>query len=251
LCLNWWCLGHHRQRRLQLVVSRQPRSSGWPALEQHGITLVLAKDGAGRTRLEAGRQHEGTLAVEKTACATWRSRPRLDATSLGDAEGQHGDEESGVGEAAQRQGGLVTVKPVARGGYRGAGARRADGTRARRRVTAQSCPMLSEACGGLSSAPGCSTEQRRDRRRWVAPNADAEVQRQRCNALGPALRRLGWGLVERCWSSRTSGLGRRRWRRSSSIGGSSNQRVEGGPGTAWGGLELRFTRVHGRHCEVS
>jgi hypothetical protein len=139
---------------------------------------VLAEDGAGWTRLEAGRRHEGTLAAETTACTTWRSGPRHDAVSLGDAEGQHGDEEGGAGEAAQRQGGLVTVKPVARGGHRGTGTRRADGTRARRRVVARSCLMLSEACGGLSSAPGCSTEQRHDRRWWATPDADAEARRR-------------------------------------------------------------------------
>jgi hypothetical protein len=77
---------------------------------------VLAEDGAGRTRLEAGRRHEGTLAAEKTAA------------SLRDAEGQHDDEEGGAGEAAQRQGDLVRVKPAARGGHRGAGVRHADGT---------------------------------------------------------------------------------------------------------------------------
>jgi hypothetical protein len=89
---------------------------------------VLAEDGAGRTRLEVGRRHEGILTAEKTACATQHSGPRLDATSLGDAEGQHGDEEGGAGEAAQWQGGLVTVKPATPGGHRGAGARRTDGT---------------------------------------------------------------------------------------------------------------------------
>jgi hypothetical protein len=58
----------------------------------------------------------------------------------------------------------VTVKMAVRGGHRGAGVRCADGTRARWRVIARSSLMLSEACGGLSSAPGCSMEQRRDRR---------------------------------------------------------------------------------------
>jgi hypothetical protein len=178
LCLNWWCLGHHRQRWLQLAVSRQPRSSGRPALEQHGVALVLAKDGARRTQLEAGRRHEGTLTVEKTACATQRFGPRLNAASLGDAEGQHGDEEGGAGEAAQPQGGLVMVKPAARGGHRG-------------------------VARGAQMAPG------HDRRRWVAPDTNVEARRRWRNALGPALRRLGWGLVEQCWSSRTGGLGRR------------------------------------------
>jgi hypothetical protein len=67
----------------------------------------------------------------------------------------------------------VTVKPAARGGHRGAGVTSADGTGAQRRVVARSCLMLSEACGGLSSAPGCITEHRRDRRRWAAPNRGA------------------------------------------------------------------------------
>jgi hypothetical protein len=73
----------------------------------------------------------------------------------------------------------VTVKPVARGGHWGASVRCADGTGARRRVAAWSCLMLSEVCGGLSPAPGCSTEQRRDRRRWAASDVDAEVAAQR------------------------------------------------------------------------
>jgi hypothetical protein len=131
-------------------VSRQPRSSGRPTLEQHEVTLVLAEDGAGQTRLEAGRRHEGTLAAEKTACAMRRSGPRLNATSLGDAEGQHDDEEGGAGEAAQRQGGLVRVKPVARGGHRA-------------------------LARGAQMAPG----RWRDRGRWVAPDVDAEAQRAR------------------------------------------------------------------------
>jgi hypothetical protein len=42
---------------------------------------------------------------------------------------------------------------------------------------------------------------------WAAPDADTKAQRQRHNALGPASRRLGWGLAERHWSSRTGGLG--------------------------------------------
>jgi hypothetical protein len=166
---------------------------------------VLVEDGAGWTRLEAGRRHEGTLAAEKIACATRRSGPRHDAASLGDAEGQHGDEEGGAGEAAQRQGGLVTVKPVAQGGHRGTGTKHVDGTGARRRVAARSCLMLSEACRG-SARPRDAAQNRgtigdggRHRTR---------TRRHRRNALRPASRRLGWGLVERRWSSRTSVLGR-------------------------------------------
>jgi hypothetical protein len=98
----------------------------------------------------------------------------------------------------------VTVKLVARGGHRGAGVRSVDGTEARRRVVARSCLMLSEACGGLSSAPGCSTEQRRDRRRWAAP--DAEAWRRRRNVLGPA-------------SMRSS----RRWKRGRFVAGDDGQ----------------------------
>jgi hypothetical protein len=100
----------------------------------------------------------------------------------------------------------VTVKPAARGGHRGTGVRRVDGTGERRRVVARSCVMLSEACGGLSSAPGCSTEQRRDRRRWEAPNVDAEAWRRWRNALGPAS----------VWSSR-------RWKRGRFVAGDNGQ----------------------------
>jgi hypothetical protein len=81
----------------------------------------------------------------------------------------------------------VTVKPAARGGHRGAGVRSTNGTGARWRVIALSCLMLSEACGGLSLAPGRNIEQRHDRRRWAAPDADAEAWRRRRNALGPTL----------------------------------------------------------------
>jgi hypothetical protein len=35
--------------------------------EQHGVALVLAEDGAGRTRPEAGRRLGDALAVKKTA----------------------------------------------------------------------------------------------------------------------------------------------------------------------------------------
>jgi hypothetical protein len=144
--------------------------------------------------------------------------------------------------AAQRQGGLVTVKSAARGGHRGAGVRHANGTGARRRVTTRSCPMLSEACGGLSSAPGCSTKQRHDRRRWAAPDAEATAQRAR-TSVEAAWMGLGGAALElkdqRLGAARSGWRGWRRWRRSSSVGGSSNQRVEGGLGTAWGGLEAR------------
>jgi hypothetical protein len=98
------------------------------------------------------------------------------------------------------------VKPAVRGGHRGAGVRSADGTGARRRVVAQSCLLLSEACGGLSSAPGCSTEHRRDKRWWVAPDADAEAWRRWRNALGPA-------------SVRSS----RRWKRGQFVAGDDGQ----------------------------
>jgi hypothetical protein len=163
--------------------------------------------------LEAGRRHEGTLAAEKTACTTRRSGPWLDAALLGDAEGQHGDEEGGAGEVAQRQGGLVRVKPAARGGHQGAGARRADGTGARRRVTAWSCPMLSEACGGSA--------RHRDAARNIGAIGDGgrhrtRTRRRRRNGLGPVSRRLGWGLAEWHWSSRTGGLG---WRARDGEGG--------------------------------
>jgi hypothetical protein len=106
---------------------------------------------------------------------------------------------------------------------------------------------------GLSSALGCIMEQRGDRGRWAAPDSEA-VQRGRtgveaaCMGLGGATLELkDWrlGAVHSGWR------GRRQWRRTSSVSGSSNQRVEGGPGTAWGGLELWFTRSHGRHCDVS
>jgi hypothetical protein len=53
------------------------------------------------------------------------------------------------------------------------------------------------------------------------------------------------GVVRSGWR------GQRRWHRSSSVSDSSNQRVEGGPGTAWGGLELQFARAHDRCCEAS
>jgi hypothetical protein len=36
--------------------------------------------------------------AKKTACVTRRSGPRLDVASLGDAEGQHDDEEGGAGK---------------------------------------------------------------------------------------------------------------------------------------------------------
>jgi hypothetical protein len=68
--------------------------------EQHGVALVLVEDGAGWTRPEAGRRHGGALAAKKIAHAARRSRPWLDTASLRDAEGQHGDEEGGAGEAA-------------------------------------------------------------------------------------------------------------------------------------------------------
>jgi hypothetical protein len=74
----------------------------------------------------------------------------------------------------------VRVKPVARGGHRA-------------------------LARGTQMAPGrwC------DRGRWAAPDVDVEARRRRRNVLGPASRRLGWGLAERHWSSRTDGLGRR------------------------------------------
>jgi hypothetical protein len=126
----------------------------------------------------------------------------------------------------------VTVKPVARGGHRGAGVRCVDGTGAQQRVTARSCPMLSEACGGLSSAPGCNMKQRRDRRRWAAPDADAEAAVQRARTgVEAAWMGLSGAVLEikdrRLGAARSGWRGRRRWHRSSSVGGSSNQRVEG------------------------
>jgi hypothetical protein len=133
----------------------------------------------------------------------------------------------------------VTVKPAARGGHRGAGVRRVDGTGARQRVAARSCPMLSEACGGLSSAPGCSMKQRRDRRRWAAPDSDAEAAVQRAQTgVEAAWMGLSGAALEskdrRFGAARSGWRGRRRWRRSSSVGGSSNQRVEGAQ--AWLGV---------------
>jgi hypothetical protein len=96
----------------------------------------------------------------------------------------------------------VTVKPAARGGHRGAGVRSADGTGARRRVIARSCLMLSEACGGLSSALGCSTEQRHDKRWWAAPDADVEAAAQHARTdIGAELTEVEAGPVH----------GRRRW----------------------------------------
>jgi hypothetical protein len=208
LCLNWWCLGHHRQRRLQLAVSRQPRSSGRPALEQHGVTLVLAEDGAGRTRLEEGRRHEGTLAVEKTERDTaFQTTARHDV-----ARGCRG--------TARRRGGWCggSSSTVGRlgegetGGSRWSPEHWREARRWHRGATESRSTVLSDAQRGvlgLSSTPGCSTEQRRDRGQWAAPNADAEARRRWRNALGPASRQLGWGLAERRWSSRTGGLGRR------------------------------------------
>jgi hypothetical protein len=98
--------------------------------------------------------------------------------------------------------------------------------------------------GGLSSAPGCSTKQRHDRRRWAAMDADAEAAAQRARTVVEAAwMGLGGAALElkdqRLGAARSGWRGWRRWRRSSLVGGSSNQRVEGGPGTAWGGLEAR------------
>jgi hypothetical protein len=45
--------------------------------EQHGVALVLAKDRAGQTRSEAGRQRGGALTMKKTAPVVWRSGSRL------------------------------------------------------------------------------------------------------------------------------------------------------------------------------
>jgi hypothetical protein len=126
----------------------------------------------------------------------------------------------------------VTVKLATRGGHWGTDARCVDGTGVQQRVKARSCPMLSEACGGLSSAPGCNTKQRRDRRRWAAPDAYAEVAAQRARTgVEAAWMGLSGAALEikdrRLGAARSGWRGRRQWRRSSSVGGSSNQRVEG------------------------
>jgi hypothetical protein len=81
----------------------------------------------------------------------------------------------------------------------------------------------------------------------VAQRAQTGVEAAWMGLGGAALELKDQGLGVAC----SGWQGRRRWRRSSSVGGSSNQQVEGGPGTAWGGLELWFARAHGRRCEVS
>jgi hypothetical protein len=169
---------------------------------------VLAEDGAGRTRLEEGRRHEGTLAAEKTERDTaFRTTARR-----GVARGCRG--------TARRRGGWCggSSSTVGRLGEGETGGSKWSPEHWReahiwhRGATESRSMVLSDAqrgVRGLSSAPGCSTEQRRDRGQWAAPNADAEARKRWRNALGPASRRLGWGLAERRWSSRTGGLGQR------------------------------------------
>jgi hypothetical protein len=81
----------------------------------------------------------------------------------------------------------------------------------------------------------------------VTQRAQTDVEAAWMGLGGAALE-----LKDRCLgAARSRWRGRRRWRRSSSVDGSSNQRGEGGLGTAWGGLDLWFTRAHERPCKVS
>jgi hypothetical protein len=141
----------------------------------------------GRTRLEVGRRHEGTLAAKKPVCPTRRcSRmPRDSTTTRRVVRGSS----SMAGRLGEGETGGSRWTP-------GAGAKHADGT-----------------------------GRWRDRGRWAAPDADADARRRRHNVLGPASRRLGWGLAERCWSSRTDGLG---WTRAPVHEG-ARKALQGGP----------------------
>jgi hypothetical protein len=69
----------------------------------------------------------------------------------------------------------------------------------------------------------------------MAPSTDAEARRRRHNALGPASRRLGWGLAERRWSSRTDGLG---WTRAPVHEG-ARKALRGGPAPKEAGQRWR------------
>jgi hypothetical protein len=75
----------------------------------------------------------------------------------------------------------------------------------------------------------------RDRGRWAAPDAGSEARRRRHNTLGPASRRLGWGLAERRWSSRTDGLG---WTRAPVHEG-ARKALRGGPAPEEAGQRWR------------
>jgi hypothetical protein len=95
--------------------------------------------------------------------------------------------------------------------------------------------------GGSRWTPGAGAKRAdgtgrwRDRGRWAAPDADAEARRRRHNVLGPASRRLGWGLAERCWSSRTDGLG---WTRAPVHEG-ARKALRGGPAPKEAGQRWR------------
>jgi hypothetical protein len=65
---------------------RSPRSVG----EQHGVALVLAEDGAGQTRPEAGRRLGGALTAKKTAPAV---RRQLGAEAVARRRGGSGSDE--------------------------------------------------------------------------------------------------------------------------------------------------------------
>jgi hypothetical protein len=86
---------------------------------------------------------------------------------------------------------------------------------------------------GASVRRADGTGRWRDRGRWAAP--DVEARRRRHNALGPASRRLGWGLAERRWSSRTNGLG---WTRAPVHEG-ARKALRGGPAPEEAGKRWR------------
>jgi hypothetical protein len=138
----------------------------------------------GRTRLEAGRRHEGTLAAKKPACATRRClRMPRDSTSM---------------------------RRVVRGSNSMAG-------------------RLGEGETGFSRwTPGAGAIGDGGRHR-------TRTRRRRHNALGPASRRLGWGLAERCWSSRTGDLG---WTRAPVHEG-ARKALRGGPAPKEAGQRWR------------
>jgi hypothetical protein len=127
----------------------------------------------GRTRLEAGHRHEGTLAAKKPACAT-RRRSRMPRDS-------------------------TVTRRVVRGS------------------SSMAWRLGEGETGGLRWTPGAGAI------------GDGGRHRMR--------RREGGGTT--CSDRRRGGLDGA-WR--SGVGAQ-------GP-MAWGGLELRFMRAHGRHCEV-
>jgi hypothetical protein len=167
-----WLTGVALTMVVRLAEGGSPVRGHWRG---QGRSLCGRRGAPGRTRLEAGRRHEGTLAAKKPACVT-RRRSRMPRDS-------------------------TTTRRVVR---------------------------------GSSSMVGRLGEDETSGLRWT-PSAGA----------------IGDGGRHRTRTRRHGGGGTTHSdQHRGGLDGASWSGVEAQGPTAWGGLELRFMRAHGRRCEV-